>query len=199
MSDVPPPSHLVNETFVTLQHSLRSYLRRRVGEEAADDLLQDVFVKALMAMKNSRAPRNLPGWLYAAARTAVVDFYRAKRPTVDLSDDVPGESDADEVLLREELAACLQPLSDQLPEIYRDTLLATDFEGKTMQTVAQDLGLSVSAIKSRASRGRALLKEKLLECCRVEITNGSIVDFYQQASCSGCGATSNGGSGRNRD
>ena len=42
----------------------------------------------------------------------------------------------------------------QLPDKYRDTLLATDFDGEKMQSVADREGVSLSAIKSRASRGR---------------------------------------------
>ena len=178
------PGGEIAAAFDSLQHSLRGYLRRRVDDPTvAEDLLQDVFVKALAAIGADRAPKNLPGWLYAAARTTVIDYYRAGRPSAgEISDYTPDTQDADGELLHRELATCLRPLAEQLPAIYRDTLLATDFDGRTMRAVAVEQGLSVSAIKSRASRGRIMLKEKLLDCCHVEISGGVVADYRPRSS-----------------
>ncbi|MFW2372927.1 MAG: hypothetical protein ACN4GM_07375 [Gammaproteobacteria bacterium] len=60
--------------------------------------------------------------------------------------------DTSDELSQQELSACLLPLAQQLPDIYRDTLIATDFEVQTMNAVAERTSLSVSAIKSCASR-----------------------------------------------
>jgi len=169
------PDGEIAATFESLQHSLRGYLRRRVSDPVvADDLLQDVFVKALAAIDADRAPKNLAGWLY---RT-VIDFYRANQPaTVEVDEQTPDPQSVDDELLHRELATCLRPLARQLPAIYRDTLLATDFERKKMQAVANEQGLSLSAIKSRASRARVMLKEKLLDCCHVEMSGGLVTDY----------------------
>src|SRR5690606_9238470 len=121
---------------------------------------------------------NLTGWLYAAARTTVVDYYRSAQPDVmKLDENLPDIYHAGDALLHQELATCLRPLAWQLPAIYRDTLLATDFEGKTMQGLADEHGLSLSAIKSRASRARRMLKTKVLDCCHVEMSAGLVTDY----------------------
>ena len=188
VTTAPPPSSAeLGVVFSSLQTRLRNYLRKRVEEAVVEDLLQDIFLKALAAISAKKAPKNLPGWLYTVARTSVVDYYRVKRlPEETLQEDHPEASQADEESLQQELATCLRPLAQQLPEIYRHTLLATDFDGRTMATVAKEQGLSLSAIKSRASRARAMLKEKLLDCCDVEIANGRISDYRCQSSTS-CG------------
>jgi RNA polymerase sigma-70 factor (ECF subfamily) len=187
MTVMPSPSDDLGVAFASLQHSLRSYLRRQVSDAAvAEDLLQDVFVKALAAISANRAPKNLPGWLYAAARTTVIDFYRSARPSSQALDDNLPDAQVNNELLHQELATCLRPLAQQLPPIYRDTLLATDFDGKTMQSLAGKQGLSLSAIKSRASRARAMLKEKLLDCCHVKMSSGTVVDYHRRSS-STCG------------
>lgn len=63
-----------------LQQSLRSYLRRRVFDPTVDeDLLQDIFVKALASERAGRQIGHLTGWLYATARTTPVDYYRSRR------------------------------------------------------------------------------------------------------------------------
>ena len=125
----------------------------------------------------------LGAWLYAAARTTVIDYYRAVRPSAgEIGDYTPDTQDADGELLHRELATCLRPLAAQLPAIYRDTLLATDFDGRTMRAVAVAQGLSVSAIKSRVSRARVMLKEKLLDCCHVEMFSGVVADYHPRSS-----------------
>ncbi len=154
-----------------------------------DDLLQDVFLKAQKAMGDGRPPKNLPAWLFTAARTTVIDHYRAKRPAVDILDEnSPAQDfDGDEGMHRE-LAICLRPLARTLPPIYRDTLLATDLGGQSMQSVADELGLSLSAVKSRASRGRGMLRDIVLNCCEVEVTGGMVTDFQRRtAKNCGCG------------
>ena len=175
--------------FSQLRGGLRNYLRRRINDASLiDDLIQEVFVKASVALNTQRAPRNLTGWLYAATRNTLADHYRSARPdSTDLDENLAdNELDNDE-LLRQELATCIRPLVQQLPPLYRDTLLATDFDGKTLRSVADAQGVTLSAIKSRASRGRLMLKEKLSECCHVELANGRISDYRQRAPASTCG------------
>lgn len=188
MPIAPTDSEDLGATFTTLQNSLRNYLRRRVDDPGiAEDLVQDIFVKALAAVNANRIPANLTGWLYAVARTTVVDYYRSKRlDATELDENLPDIQQGNDELLNQELASCLKPLVLQLPAIYRDTLLATDFDGRTMSSVAEEQGLSQSAIKSRTSRARTMLREKLLECCHVELSGGIVTD-YQRRSSSSCG------------
>jgi RNA polymerase sigma-70 factor (ECF subfamily) len=82
-----------------------------------------------------------------------------------------------------QLSQCLLPLVKQLPNIYRDTLLAADFEGQHLQALADASGISLSAVESRVSRGRKLLRQCLLVCCQVELSfAGSVIDFHQKDS-----------------
>jgi RNA polymerase sigma-70 factor, ECF subfamily len=187
----PVSSEDLGAAFSALRASLRNYLRRRVSDSVlVEDLIQDVFVKAAAAISANRAPKNLTGWLYAAARTAAFDHYRSARPdAMELDETMPDTEHTSDDPLHQELAMCLRPLARQLPAIYRDTLLATDFDRRTMQSLADEQGLSLSAIKSRASRARFMLKAKLLDCCHVEFSGGLVSDYYPRSpnqSCGGC-------------
>lgn len=175
----------IGATFAILRQSLRNYIRKYVNDaDIVDDVLQDIFIKALITRNAKGTPENLTGWLYAVARTTIIDFYRSKpRNTVELDDrflemQILEMQNTDHDILYQELAMCLRPLVQQLPKIYSETLIATDFEGKTMQMLADEYDLSLSAIKSRASRARVMLKAKLLECCHVEISDDRITDYY---------------------
>jgi RNA polymerase sigma-70 factor, ECF subfamily len=172
---MPTPSADLGSTFAALRAPLGAYLRKRVRDPAAaEDLLQQVFLKALTAIRGHQSIGNLPGWLYKVARTTAIDHHRSHPGlSIDLSDDIATDQ-SDDHDLEKELASCLRPLAQSLPAIYRDTLIALDFESQSVRSVADSAELSQSAIKSRASRARRLLKSRLLECCEVEMSNGAL-------------------------
>ncbi len=174
--------------YQALRQGMLGFLRKHVNDSmVAEDLLHEVFLKALAAGKNGAAPKNLTGWLYKIARNTVIDYYRARRPTEKFSEEMlPAESidNPEEIAL----SRCLLPLTKQLSPHYRDAVVATEFEGKTLQSLATEWEVSLSAVKSRASRGRSMLKDKLLACCQIEISKtGSILDFHERCEASNCG------------
>lgn len=188
MTARPAPAEDLAASYRESRQGLLAYLRKQVSDPVlAEDLLQEVFVKALAAVEKGSAPASMAGWLRAITRNAVIDFYRARRLTEPLPEHLATENSNDDEA-QQELSACLLPLARQLPEVYRDTLIATDFQGRTMQSLASASNLSLSAIKSRASRARKMLKEELLACCHVELSSSGAVMDYRQRSTSQCGA-----------
>lgn len=175
----------VAEIYGEVRGALLAFLRKHTGDpQVAEDLLHDVVVKALAAVADeTRAPKNLTGWLYAVARNAAMDHHRSRRPTEALPEDLADDTgDAPQAALIE-LAHCLRPMAERLPPTYRDTLLAAEFDGLPLQAVAQAQGLSLSAVKTRASRGRRLLQAELVSCCRVELSGaGQVVDYDARAA-----------------
>ncbi|TWC35618.1 RNA polymerase sigma (SigZ) subunit [Pseudomonas sp. SJZ079] len=167
-----------------LRIALLAFLRRHTGDtQTAEDLLHDVILKALLAERaQAPAPKHPSAWLYAVARNAAIDHHRRKRPTEALPEDLAEVPNDESEALRIELSHCLRPLAERLPALYRETLLAAEFEGQPLREVAQAQGLSLAAVKTRASRGRRLLQEQLIACCRVELSHsGQILDYDTQA------------------
>ncbi|UJS26316.1 sigma-70 family RNA polymerase sigma factor [Thiothrix winogradskyi] len=174
-------AQVLAQAYQELHANLHRWLRYKVGDETvAEDLLQEVFSKALAASHQNGLPANPAAWLRTIARNTLVDFYRVKQPLVELPDDLPEAMDEGDSAAFQ-LSQCLLPLAKQLPDIYRDTLLAADFDGRTLQSLADEWGVSLSAVKSRVSRGRRLLRERLLDCCAVELSrSGQVMDFHQK-------------------
>ena len=187
----------LSEAYQSLRRPLLAFLRKLTGDsEVAEDLLHDVVLKALASgMDDSRStPRNLTGWLYAVARNAAMDHHRRMRPHTELPDDLQAPApDEDEAMLAA-LASCLRPAADRLPETYRGTVIASEFERRPLADVAREQGVSLSAVKARASRGRRLLQQEIVECCRVALSaQGKVLDYDTRkaarcaSSSSGCG------------
>ena len=178
-----PTTEDLGAVFARLRQSLHSYLRRRIPDPTqAEDLLHDVFVKALASQQAGRRIENLTGWLYAAARTTLADHYRATGTPMEMLDDDMPSAEVDDLRMHQELSSCLRPFVEQLAPIYRETLIATDFQGETMRSLAEKQKVSVSAVKSRVVRARAMLKEKLLACCHVEMADALVSDFHRISS-----------------
>ena len=161
---------------------LRRFVGRRVRDRhAAEDVTQDVMVKVQTWLKERPPPENLAGWVYQVARNAVTDYHRSprSRPSAGIEDVVepPAEAAGEGEDVTAELAACLRPMVERLPQPYREAVEFTEFEGLTQQALAGRLGISLSGAKSRVQRARDQLRAMLLDCCRIKTDGrGEVVD-----------------------
>jgi RNA polymerase sigma-70 factor, ECF subfamily len=165
---------------------LRDRLRRFVGSRvrdphAADDIAQDVLLKLQARVGDLPPEDRLPAWTIAVAKNAVVDYYRARtiRDHADIADVEPpaktAEADGDAV---RDLSRCLSRMVEQLPEPYRQAMRLVDFEGLSLQELADRVGVSLSGAKSRVQRARQHMGEMLRDCCDIERDGrGNVVDF----------------------
>ena len=173
----------LNDAWTELRTRLRRYVGRRVNDpHAADDVTQDVLLKVQWRLDAMPEGENLPAWVFAVARNAVVDHYRARaiRDHADIADVEPVyEPDEDEQqAAARELTPCLLRMVEQLPEPYRQAMKLADFEGLSQQAVADRAGISFSGAKSRVQRARRQLREMLLDCCKVERdVRGNVMDY----------------------
>lgn len=173
-----------------LEHKvrLRAYISRRVRESHdVDDILQEVFIKAHVNLHALKLHGSISAWLYRIAANAIADHYRSQRPLEKLPDELAAaKTEGDHIA---ELAGCLRPLIDDLPDSYRVALVLSEIEGRPQKEVAERLGISLSGAKSRVQRGREKLRQRLLECCDIETGQGGIVGYEpRDKKCNpGCG------------
>ena len=168
---------------------LHRFIQQRVGEASvADDILQDVFLRVLARIETLHNPQKLRSWLYQITRHAIIDYIRTHQPWHDLPDGLSAPEPEPTTEARQELAQCLLPLMQGLPDIYRDALRLSDIEGWTQQHVAAHQGLSVSGAKSRVQRGRAMLRALLARCCPVALDHrGAVIAYAPHESCEATG------------
>lgn len=166
---------------------LRSYVYKRVDDASAvDDILQDVYIKASSNLHQLKSQGSLKGWLYKIAYNTIMDFYRDKLPYDELPEDLVAEDEDTVEEARKELAECIRPLIDDLPEKYSIPLRLAELEGVPQQEIADKLGLSLSGAKSRIQRGRAKFRENLMTCCDFELNDGGAVTGYSSKKGKSC-------------
>jgi RNA polymerase sigma-70 factor (ECF subfamily) len=159
----------VEQLWTEFGHDLRGFIRTRVRDHAAaEDILQDVFVKIHERLPSLRDGERVEAWMYQVARNAVADHFRRGRPTEELSSDL-GDSATPMFTELPDLTSAVRRFVEQLPADFREALLATEWEGLTQADYAHRTGLSISGAKSRVQRARAELKRLLDDCCRFEL------------------------------
>lgn len=167
---------------------LRAFIRRRVRDDAtADDLTQETLLKVFRSRAALRDGQRLEAWLYRIARTTLIDFYRRTKPTEELPESLTAESGDEVERLRLAVMATTKRFLEALPEAYREPVRLAELEGLPLAEIAQRSGLSLTAVKSRVRRGRAMLKKKLQDCCRFEFDrHGKVIGWERRVSRKPC-------------
>ena len=156
----------VSYEFRAVRAEIRGFLLHRTGDSAvADDLLQDVFLRALQQEKAFSALENPRAWLFQVARNLLLDRLRLSKDQVPLPDDLcvemPGFAPV------ELLSQCLPRVLSELSMPDRDAIELCDIQGMTQQQYAEQRGLSLPAAKSRVQRARLRLHAQMAEACQV--------------------------------
>ncbi|HVS52677.1 MAG TPA: RNA polymerase sigma factor SigZ [Opitutaceae bacterium] len=161
---------------------LRAFLRRRVRDDAtADDLAQETMLKVFRSRETLRDGQRLEAWLYRIARTTLIDYYRRQRPGAELPADLAAEAPEPIDDVTAAMTRSLKIFLEELPAAYREPVRLAEFEGLPLAKIALRLGLSLTAVKSRVRRGRAMLKKKLQDCCRLEFDRmGKIIGYERR-------------------
>jgi len=158
------------------ERELLGYLRHRLnGAAEAEDLLQEVFLKAVRQGQAFCSIENARAWLFQVARNAVTDHQRGAKAHVALPDDLalpPNDSAA-----VDGLAGCVPRVLGELAEADRLAITLCDIEGVSQQALAERLGLTLPGAKSRLQRARARLRARLIEACQVRF------DEHGQVCC----------------
>lgn len=181
-------SATVEQAWLEYRKKLLLFICAKVDStEDAEDILSDVFSKLLNTSVNNEPPRNLGAWLYYVTKNRIIDYYRAKKPLEQLPEDLAEEHEDIDTIAA--LSKCMLPMIRALPENYRQALILSEIEGKKYKDVAVELNLTLSAVKSRVLRGRALLHGSILSCCRIDCdSTGKVVKHESNSgnSCSDC-------------
>jgi len=166
------------------RHQAKVYrfgMRMCRAEEDAKDVLQETLIAAARTLPEFRGASSLSTWLYTIARSFCIkqrrrskfapetleslDVGEPARLAVQLPDLARGP---DEALHGRRLEAVLEEAIGRLEPKYREVLVLRDVEGLSAAEVAEVLGLSVEAVKSRLHRARVVVRERVAPALMAE-------------------------------
>lgn len=158
---------------------------RMVGDsEVANDLAQETLLRAYQALGQFRRGSAFYTWLYAIARNQVLSEFRRRRSAkgqamlplqTGTRDDADGGARSaaaepastgpgpDEEAARRDDAVRVRAALEALEEEFREAVVLRDLEGLSYEEIAEATGTPVGTVRSRIHRGRAALRERLLE------------------------------------
>jgi RNA polymerase sigma-70 factor (ECF subfamily) len=144
-----------------------SFTRNR---EAADDLAQEVFLKAYLALPRFHGKSEFGTWLYRISINHIKDYLRKKGRAKEVSlDDVheiafsnkEQTERAEQDRETEARRTLVQRFVQGLPEKYRVIVTLRDIQGLAYEQISQTLHLSPGTVDSRLHRARKMLHKKL--------------------------------------
>jgi RNA polymerase sigma-70 factor, ECF subfamily len=144
---------------------------------AADDLVQETYLRAFRAWETFKPGHDARRWLFTICRNVFLrERERDSRQVATSGDDAELESLAASVEHGEATRAGLAPSLDaidvapairaalaQVPEVYRSAAVLVDVEGESYEVAADILGVPVGTVRSRLFRARRLLQRALYQ------------------------------------
>jgi RNA polymerase sigma-70 factor (ECF subfamily) len=146
----------------------------------AADVTQDVFLKVFRGMKSFHGESSLKTWIYRIALHEAANrkrwWFRHKAQETSIEPESDGFAGGDEAMQSALTDRADSPFDNvahrevqqrvdaelrQLPEPYRTTLILRDLEDMSYEEIAEVLQISLGTVKSRLTRGRHALKQRL--------------------------------------
>ena len=175
---------LVFPVFKQYEKELLGFIRKRLPQkEDSHDFLNQLLLKIYNHCDKLPKVHNTRAWLYQITRNALADYYKEQKQ-VEYREEIAIPFHKVEVSLYHALAPLVPAMIQMLPEKYATPLWMSDLEGIAQKEIARQLGLSLSAVKSRIQRGREKLRDLFFECCYLELDRHGIpIDFSVKENC----------------
>jgi RNA polymerase sigma-70 factor (ECF subfamily) len=145
-------------------------------ETSADDLLQEAILRALLARKSYSAGTNFVAWMYTILRNQhITNWRRGRRAAIHaesravLTMEASAEGNQESRVALNELRCAVQ----ELPLVQREALMLVGPADFTYEDAASAVGCSIGTIKSRVSRARSTLRQKLMAVEAVAIATAA--------------------------
>lgn len=157
---------------------IRSFVHKRIRRQAdAEDIVQDVFMKAYQGITQLKDDEKRRAWIYKIARNRIADHYRRNRTLEELPDLAGPDEDEAGYSPREAIEGMMSILR-KMPDKYREAVELADLKGMPQKELSEFLDLSYSGTKSRVQRGREMVRKMMTSCCEIESDRyGNIIEY----------------------
>jgi RNA polymerase sigma-70 factor (ECF subfamily) len=153
-------------------HSLKAYAKSKIDNAAdrdAEDIVQDVALK-LFSRANTLSPiNNIAGFVYNSLKNKIIDNYRVKKERIDIEKELETRLiEFTELLYGKSANTYSDAMKNELKKaimnlkpLYKNIIIAIDFEGFSYKEVSSETGIPIGTLMSRRHRAIALLFNEL--------------------------------------
>lgn len=130
--------------------------------DAAQDAMQEAFIRAFDALATCREPNRFGAWFFRILTNQCRNVVARRKDTVPVEDlDPPGSERADEAVERGELGAALESALARLTPEQREAFVMKHVDGRSYEEMAELLGVGVDALKMRVHRARDAMRSMM--------------------------------------
>lgn len=152
-------SNIVLNTFERLRHRLHAAARNIAGQENADDVLQDAFIK-LWSLKNIPESQEQTAMIASTiVKNTSIDYVRSSNKTEEQDQSSCERTDSKEQEVREIFDEVKRIIELQLTETQRRVLWMRDYEGYSFAEIAKTMSISEENARQILSRSRRIVRE----------------------------------------
>jgi RNA polymerase sigma-70 factor (ECF subfamily) len=154
-----------------LNDLFRTASRLTASQKDAEDLVQDVYMQAWRSFDRYERGTNCRAWLFTIMYNKLQHYRRSRAtqrifpiadPENDLLENLAGDAVTPEHLTDAEVLEAL----DSIPAEFREVVLLADVQEFAYKEVAEIMDIPIGTVMSRLSRGRRMLRNRLIECAR---------------------------------
>ena len=152
---------------ITYQRAVFALVSRMLPADQHDhveDIAQETFLQVFRALQKFSllGPAKLSTWILTIASRRAIDWLRKARPATQPLDDRAIAQDSTATPTGQIHQAIGEALA-ALPYEYRAAFLLREYHGLNYQEIAQALAIEIGTVKSRLSRARAAIRQRLVE------------------------------------
>lgn len=169
----------IEQVWQEYRSNLKAFIHSKVANpQDAEDLLQDILIKSQNGLAKVQSQGSVKSWLFQIANRTIIDYYRRSARLDDFHpDDLWYQEPEKDV--QQQLAECIKPFIDALPEASSALLREIDINGIGQKEYAEQLGLPYSTLKSQVKKSRQELKKLFDSCCTFSLdSQGNVADFH---------------------
>ena len=171
--------HCLMKAWNENEQAIKNWLLKQTGShDETQDLLQDLFIKALQNKTRFCTLSDAKSWFFKVAKNSLIDNYRKTKLEIgtvcdEFEDQLEDEPNTPIINLQQCLIRVISELSDEDKNIIEQC----DMQGLSQQAYAQKHQLSLSATKSRIQRARKKLREQMVISCNVKFEGNEVCCF----------------------
>lgn len=160
---------------------LLGYLIKQTGnKQEAEDLLHDVFIKALNHKEQFCTLDDGRSWLFKLVKNAFIDSKRRPQPFVvnQLLPELEAQANTltpEPMLL--ELQTCMNRVLSELSDADREIIEQCDIHKVKQQDFAERQQLKLPTVKSRLQRARRTLRNEMVKACQIQFSDNKVSHF----------------------
>ena len=175
----------LEDIWIIFEDRLKSFVLSRISDEmAAEDILQEVFIKIHSNIDKLKDDSKIKSWIFQITRNSMNDYFRsfnkANQP-LPIPEEVEEDNSSD--LMADTLKDMVK-MMDELPAEDCEALCLTELGGMSQKEYAKKTGISYSGAKSRVQRAKIKLKDLLMKCCHYQFDKyGTVIGIYHAGCC----------------